>query len=161
MSREKPEGALGKPSLGRARLPGLSVGRIRAIPLIPSVRIDLGRPLLVLVRRGMLVFSSACSFLGLGRLAPCPRSLLVRRCALLLGPVAPSLRLFPVLSCFYAPLLETLSPEARYCHQEDDDQDGGDYRDYNARAHCTPIWRIYVTSATYSRTRNTARIRLQ
>jgi hypothetical protein len=94
----------------------------------------------MLVGNCVLVFRPTRSFLGLGCLAPRACSLLVRCCALLLGTETPGLRFFPVLSRFYAPLLESLSSKAGQCHQEDDDQDDdGDDRDYEACAHCAPI----------------------
>jgi hypothetical protein len=111
-----------------------------ALAFVVSVRVDFSCPLLMLVGYGVLVFRSARSFLSFSRLAPRACSLLVRSCALPLGPDTPCLRLVPVLSCFYAPLLEPLSPKAWYRHQEDDEQDDrGDYRYYDACAHCAPI----------------------
>ena len=93
-------------------LPRLCAGRTLAVAFIVSIRVDFGCPLLMLVGYCLLLFRSACSFLRLGRLAPRACSLFVRRCALLLGTKMSGLRLFPVLSCFYAPLLEPPSSKA-------------------------------------------------
>src|SRR5436853_4284396 len=120
------------------------------VAFIAGIRVDFRCPLLVLVGCRVLVLRSACSFLGLGSLAPGACSLFVRRRALLLSTETAALRLFPVLPCFYAPLLELPSSHAWQYHQEDEDQDDDrDDRDYEACAHCRSDLKICVTDATY------------